>query len=62
MKETQVWPLGQGDTPEKEMATHYKSHGQRILAGYSPWGRKEKDMTEQLNNNILYTILHSLNI
>ena len=23
-------------------------HGQRGLAGYSPWGRKESDMTEQL--------------
>ena len=28
-----------------------KSHGQRILAGYSPWGRKESDMTKQLNSN-----------
>ena len=27
-----------------------ESHGQRSLAGYSPWGRKEPDMTEQLNN------------
>ena len=26
-------------------------HGQRSLAGYSPWGRKELDTTEQLNNN-----------
>ena len=23
-----------------------KFHGQRSLAGYSPWGRKELDMTE----------------
>ena len=23
-------------------------HGQRSLAGYSPWGRKESDSTEQL--------------
>ena len=23
-------------------------HGQRSLAGYSPWGRKESDMAEQL--------------
>ena len=23
-------------------------HGQRSLAGYSPWGRKESDTTEQL--------------
>ena len=28
-----------------------ESHGQRSLAGYSPWGRKESDTTEQLNNN-----------
>ena len=25
-----------------------ESHGQRRLAGYSPWGRKESDTTEQL--------------
>ena len=35
---------------EKEMATHSsilvgESHGQRSLAGYSPWGRKESDTT-----------------
>ena len=24
-------------------------HGQRSLAGYSPWGHKELDMTEQLS-------------
>ena len=26
-----------------------KSHGQRSLVGYSPWGRKESDMTEWLH-------------
>ena len=26
----------------------WRIHGQRSLAGYSPWGRKELDMTEQL--------------
>ena len=26
-----------------------KPHGQRSLVGYSPWDRKESDMTEQLN-------------
>ena len=25
-----------------------ESHGQRSLAGYSPWGGKESDTTEQL--------------
>ena len=39
---------------EKEMATYSrflpgKSHGQRSLAGYSSWGHKESDMTEQLS-------------
>ena len=33
------------------MATHssvlaWNVHGQRSLAGYSPWGHKESDMTE----------------
>ena len=39
-------------------------HGQRSLVGYSPWGHKEPDMTEQLTlalfssyfRNFLYTI------
>ena len=26
-----------------------KSHGQRSLVGYCPWGRKESDMTERLH-------------
>ena len=26
-----------------------KSHGQRSLVGYSPWGRKDSDTTEQLH-------------
>ena len=30
-----------------------KSHGQRSLAGYSPWGHKESDMTEQLSTHAL---------
>ena len=43
--------LGWEDPLEKEMATHSstlpgKSHGQRILVRYSPWGRKELDTTE----------------
>jgi len=36
---------------EKAMAPHSstlagKSHGQRSLVGYSPWGHEELDMTE----------------
>ena len=30
-----------------------ESHGQRSLAGYSPRGRKESDMTEQLHTHTL---------
>ena len=26
-------------------------HGQRSLVGYSPWGCKESDMSEQLSTN-----------
>ena len=29
-----------------------KLHGQRNLAGYSPWGRKESDTPEQLTRNL----------
>ena len=57
MQETQemlIRSLGLEDPLEKEMATHssilaLKSHGQRSLAGYSPKGCKELDMTEQLS-------------
>ena len=44
--------LGWEDPPEKETATHSSirawenPHGQRSLAGYSPYGCKEMDMTE----------------
>ena len=31
-----------------------KSHRQRSLAGYSPWGRKESDMTQQLTLSLLF--------
>ena len=27
-----------------------ESHGQRSLAGYSPWGHKELDMTEHTHD------------
>ena len=26
-------------------------YGQRSLVGYSPWGHKESDTTQRLNNN-----------
>ena len=44
--ETRVWSLGCEDPLEKGMATYsnfllVEFHGQRSLAGYSPWGLKE---------------------
>ena len=50
--ETWVPSPCQEDPLEKEMATHSlpgKSHGQRSLVGYSPWGHKESDTTERLH-------------
>ena len=51
MQQTQVQSLGREDPLVKGMATHsnilaWRSHGQRSLAGYSPWGGKESDTTE----------------
>ena len=54
VRETRVQSLGWEDPLEKEMALYSsilpgKSHGQKSLEGYSPWGRKESDMTERLH-------------
>ena len=35
-------------------------HGQRSLAGYSPWGCKELDTTEQLTHTHTHTHTHSV--
>ena len=39
-----------------------KSHEQRRLAGYSPWGLKESDMTQPPNNNNMGISLNIRNI
>ena len=51
--ESWVRSLGQEDPLEKEMATHssilaWRTHGQRNLVGYSPWGHRELDTAERL--------------
>ena len=56
MREMLVWSLGWDDPLEEEMATTPvflpgESHGQRSLAGYSPWGCKESNTTKLLNNS-----------
>ena len=33
-------------------------HGQRNLAGYSPWGGKESDMTEQLTLSLSFHVYY----
>ena len=60
-QEIWVQSLGQEDPLEEEMAPTPvflpgKFHGQRSLAGYSPQGCKELDMTEQLSSaqHIIY--------
>ena len=54
MQETWVESLGWEDHLEKEMQPTPvllpgESHGWRSLAGYSPQGHKESDMTERLH-------------
>ena len=52
--------LGQEDIPCREKWQHTpvflpgESHGQRSLAGYSPWGHKELDMTERLALSFIF--------
>ena len=38
----------------------WEIHGQRSLVGYSPWGHKELDMTEQLSMYPTHQILEFL--
>ena len=61
MQETHVPSLGQEDPLEQKMATHSRSlpgkfHGQRSLAGYSPRGHKELDMTEHMHTHQIFII------
>ena len=56
VRETQVQSLGWEDPLEKEIATYSSILAWRIpwiersLVGYSPWGHKELDTTEQLHS------------
>ena len=56
MQKTQVQSLGQEDPPGEGNGNPLQysylenpMHEWRSLVGYSPWGRKESDMTEQVN-------------
>ena len=60
MQETQVQFLGWEGPPcwrkwqPTPVSLPGKSHGQRSLVVYSPWGRKELDTTEQLSTQHMY--------
>ena len=73
MQETQktlVQSPGWEDPLEEEMATlpvflPGKSHGQRSQVGYSPWGRKDSDMsaaTEHSHTNLIIIVIPVYNI
>ena len=52
MQETGVWSQGLEDPRTWQPIPVFlpgESHGQRSLVGYSPWGCKESDTTEQLS-------------
>ena len=64
MQEARVPSLGHQDLLAKGMATipvflPGESHGQRSLAGYSPWQFKELDRTEGLTFHIFISKTHS---
>ena len=65
MQETRVRSLGQEDPWRRTwqptpVFLPGESHGQRILVGYSPWGRKESDMTERLSSVTIFIKIYFL--
>ena len=52
MQEIQVESLGREDSLEEGVATHSS-----VLAGYSPWGHNELDMTEVAEHTLTSTSL-----
>ena len=43
---------GEGNGNPLQYSCHGTFHGQRSLVGYSPWGCKESDTTEQLTTSL----------
>ena len=65
MQKTWVQSQGREDPPEKGIQPTPvflpgEFHGQRSLAGYSPWGHKESDRTERLT--LLTFFMHPVSI
>ena len=50
---------GEGNGNPLQYSCLEKSHGQRNLVGYSPWGHKESEMTEQLTVSLSYIYVYS---
>ena len=55
-----AWALGQEDPLEEgtqptPVFLPEEAHGQRSLAGYSPWGGRELEMAEQLTFSLSFT-------
>ena len=63
MRETWVQSLGWEDPLEEVMATCSSIPAWRIpmdrgaWGGYSPWGRRESDMTEQLSTMVITNMM-----
>ena len=62
-QEMQFGSLSREDPLEKEIATHSsflsgKVHGQKSLAGYSPWGFKELDTTKCTHGMVMAKSLY----
>ena len=61
MQETWVSIPGSGSSPGEghgsplQCSCLENPHGQRSLAGYSPWGHTESDVTERLSTEVKYT-------
>ena len=60
VKETWIWSLGGEDPLERVYGNPLQypclenPQGQKSLAGYSPWGHKNLDMTDRLSTPILW--------
>ena len=59
MLEIWVQSLGWGHGNPLQYSCLENPHGQRNLAGYSPWGCKESDTTEQLS---MHTHIYKMHI
>ena len=63
MWQTRVWSLGQEDPWRRQPTPVFlpgESYGWCSLTGYSPWGLKESEMTEQLSHTHTHTHTHKI--